>query len=131
MRLPFLKHFNNETFKNIIHPLQHGLGYDRHFQDGPPRQPPPIPERVSRTIERLKPELSLTEKQVKDLDPIYTEFYTEMDKMRASGEPPTPEARKKLTDGRDEKLKKVLSEEQMKKLKEIEEQMRQRRPPNR
>ena len=96
------------------------------FAQQGPRQPMPIPERVQRTIERLKPELNLTEQQVKDLDPVYTEFYSELDKLRAAGNP-TPEDRQKLTASRDEKLKKILSEEQMKKLKEIEEQMRQRR----
>jgi hypothetical protein len=75
----------------------------------------------------LKPELNLTDQQTKDLDPVYTEFYTEVDKLRASGNP-TPEDRQKLMAARDEKLKKILSEEQMKKLKEIEDQMRQRRP---
>ena len=92
-----------------------------------PRQQLPVPERVQRTIDRLKPELNLTEKQVKDLNPVYTEFYTEVDKLRSGGNP-TPEDRQKLIAARDEKLKKILDEEQMKKLKEIEEQMRQRRP---
>jgi hypothetical protein len=96
-------------------------------QDGP-RQPMPVPDRVARTIERLKPELNLTEPQVKDLDPVYTDYYTEMDKLRAGGQQPTPEARQKLTESRDVKLKKILSEEQMTKLKALEEQMRQRRP---
>jgi hypothetical protein len=98
-------------------------------QDGP-RQPMPVADRVSRTIERLKPELNLTEPQVKDLNPVYTEFYTELDKLRAEGQPPTPEARQKITDARDVKLKKILNEEQFKKLKELEEQMRQQRRPN-
>lgn len=95
---------------------------------GGQRQPMTVPERVTRTIERLKPELSLDEKQVKDIEPVYTEFYTEMDKLRGSGQMPSPEQRQKLADARDEKLKKILSADQMKKLKEMEEQMRQRRP---
>lgn len=93
-----------------------------------PRQPMPVEDRVKRTIERLKPELTLTEQQEKDITPIYTEFYTDMDKLRAGGERPSPEARQKLNDGRDEKLKKVLSETQMKRLKELEEEMRKNRP---
>jgi len=95
---------------------------------GPERQPMPVEERVKRTMERLKPELELTEQQEKDMTPVYTTFYTEMDKLRSGGERPTPEARQKVSDARDEQLKKILSEAQMKKLKEIEEQMRQRRP---
>ncbi|MCU0334429.1 MAG: hypothetical protein MUF62_05180 [Chitinophagaceae bacterium] len=103
------------------------MGTQLLAQDGP-RQPMPVADRVARTIERLKPELKLSEAQVKDITPVYTDFYTEMDKLRGGGERPSPEARQKLVDARDEKLKKMLSEEQMKKLKELEEQMRQRRP---
>jgi hypothetical protein len=98
-----------------------------HLGFGQDRQPMPVAERVNRTIERLKPELSLTDEQAKDLNPVYTEFYTEMDKARQGGNP-TPETRQKIMASRDEKLKKILSEEQFKKLKELEEQMRQRRP---
>lgn len=98
------------------------------FAQGP--QQMPIADRVARTIERLKPELSLTDTQVKDMEPVYTDFYTELDKMRAGGERPSPEAREKLINTRDEKLKKILSEDQFKKLKELEEKMRQQRRPN-
>ena len=91
-----------------------------------PPQQMPVEDRVKRTIDRLKPELSLTDKQVIDITPVYTEYYTEMDKLRAAGNP-TPEDRQKLTAARDEKLKKILSEDQMKKLKELEDQMRQQR----
>lgn len=84
-------------------------------------------ERAKRTVERIKPDLSLTEQQEKDVVVVYTEFYTTMSKAMESGERPTPEARQKMTDDRNEKLKKVLSEEQMKKLLEGEEKMRQER----
>ncbi len=92
------------------------------------REMPPPAERATRTIERLKPELSLTDAQAKSLEPIYTDYFKEMDALRAGGERPSPEARQKLTDDRDAKLKKILDEAQMKKLKELEEAMRQRRP---
>lgn len=96
------------------------------YAQGP--QQMPVADRVARTIERLKPELQLTEKQEKELDPVYTEFFTEADKLRSGGQRPSPEDRQKLVATRDEKLTKILSEEQFKKLKELEEQMRQRRP---
>jgi hypothetical protein len=118
-----------KTIKTMLMFCGIALSLSTMAQDGP-RQPMPVPDRVARTIERLKPELNLTEPQVKDLNPVYTEFYTEMDKLRAAGQPPSPEARQKLTDDRDVKLKKILSEEQFKKLKELEEQMRQQRRPN-
>ena len=92
------------------------------------REMPPPAERATRTVERLKPELNLTEAQAKDITPIYTNYFEGMDALRSSGERPSPEARQKLTEERDAKLKKILDEAQMKKLKELEEQMRQRRP---
>ena len=95
-------------------------------QDSRPQVSPE--DRAKRTIERLKPEISLTEQQELQLMPVYIAFFADQDKIRSSGERPTPEARQKMTDSRDEKLKKVLSEDQMKKLKEVEEKMRQRRP---
>lgn len=93
------------------------------------RQQVPVEERVKKTIERIKPELTLTEQQEKDITPVYTDYYNAMAKLREAGTRPSPEDRKKLTDERDEKLKKVLSEEQMKKLKDLEEKMRQERRP--
>ncbi len=92
-----------------------------------PRQQMPVEDRVKRTVERMTTELSLTEQQAKDMAPVYTTFYTDIDAMRQEGRP-SPEARQKLMDSRDEKLKKILTEDQMKKLKELEELMRQRRP---
>jgi hypothetical protein len=91
------------------------------------RQPVPVEERVKKTIERLKPELTLTEQQEKDLAPVYTDYYNAMTKLREADTRPSPEDRKKLTDDRDEKLKKVLSEDQFKKLKGQEEKMMQER----
>ena len=92
------------------------------------REMPPPAERATRTVERLKPELNLTDAQVKDVTPIYTSFFEGVDALRSGGQRPSPAARQKLTEDRDAKLKKVLDEAQMKKLKELEEQMRQRRP---
>ncbi|HMP92922.1 MAG TPA: hypothetical protein PKD90_08635 [Phnomibacter sp.] len=88
-----------------------------------------VAERVSRTIERIKPELNLTDKQVKEVEPVYTDFYNKLDAARGDG-PPSPEARQKLTEERNEKLKKILDEAQMKKLAELDAQMRQRGPRN-
>jgi hypothetical protein len=109
----------------ILALLMAGMSY---AQGGPGRQPMPIPVRVDTTINRLKPELNLTEKQVADLKPIYTQFYTSLDSIRATGERPTPETRQALMDSRNNRLKLVLSEEQMKLLAAYEEKMRQNRP---
>ena len=93
---------------------------------GGPQQMDPA-ERAKTTVERLKPELSLTEQQEKDITPVYTAYFESFQKMMQSGERPTPEARQKMTTERNEKLKKYLSEEQMKKLAEYEEKMMQQR----
>ena len=91
---------------------------------GPQQMPPE--ERAKKTVEKLKPELTLTDQQEKDITPVYTEFYTAMGKRFVNGRP-SPEDRQKLVTERNEKLKKTLSEEQMKKLAEVEEKMRQER----
>jgi Spy/CpxP family protein refolding chaperone len=95
-----------------------------------PNQGPqlPVAERVTRTIERLKPELDLTNDQAKSMTPVYTSFYTAMDKLREGGKQPTTEDRQKQIAERDEQLKAILTADQMKKLKELEEEMRKKRP---
>ena len=90
-----------------------------------PQQVPPA-ERAKKTVERLKPELALTELQEKDILPVYTDFYTAMGKLMENGRP-SPEDRQKEIEVRNEKLKKSLSEDQMKKLAEAEQKMREER----
>lgn len=92
---------------------------------GPQQMPPE--DRAKKTVERLKPELNLTDQQQKDILPVYTDFYTAFSKLFEGGNRPTPEDRQKLTGERDDKLKKILNEDQMKKLAEVEEKMRQER----
>lgn len=91
---------------------------------GPQQRDPE--QRAKTTVERLKSELILTGQQEKDVAPIYTEYYTAMRKLFEAGRP-SPEDRQKLTAERNEKLSKILTAEQMQKLAEIEERMRQQR----
>ena len=119
------KQFSMKKLRTIFTAAAMLLAFLSHAQQ---REMPPPAERANRTVERLKPELSLTDAQVKEVTPIYTSFFEGVDALRSGGERPSPEARQKLTEERDAKLKKVLDEAQMKKLKEVEEQMRQRRP---
>lgn len=72
-----------------------------------PPQKMSVEDMVKRTIERIKPELTLTDQQVKDVTPVYNEFYTKMDKLRSAGTPPSQEDRQKLTNARNEKLGKI------------------------
>jgi len=90
------------------------------------QQQMPPEERAKKTVEKLKPELTLTDQQEKDITPVYTDFYTSMGKLFENGRP-SPEDRQKLIAERNEKLKKTLSEEQMKKLADIEQKMREQR----
>ncbi|MES2645763.1 MAG: hypothetical protein V4717_02720 [Bacteroidota bacterium] len=94
------------------------------------QNPQPLPaERAKKTVERLKQELSLTEQQEKDILPVYTDFYTSMRKLMENGRP-SPEERQKEMEARNEKLRKTLSEDQMKKLAEAEQKMREERRKN-
>ncbi|TAD84166.1 MAG: hypothetical protein EAY75_13575 [Bacteroidetes bacterium] len=100
------------------------------FAQGPNRQPATVEDRVKRTIHRLKPELELTTQQEKDMAPVYTNFFTEMDNLRGGGGRPSPEARKKIADTRNEELKKILTAAQIAKLKVLESERRQPRRGN-
>ncbi|WP_416439802.1 hypothetical protein [Phnomibacter sp. MR] len=91
-----------------------------------PGQQLPVAERVSRTLERLKPELNLNAQQVKDMTPVYRTFYTDMDKLRSNGQQPTTEERTKLIDKRDSKLKTILQATQFAKLKALEEEVQRK-----
>lgn len=90
----------------------------------PQRMPPAA--RAKNTVEKLKPELTLTDQQEKDITPVYTDFYTAMAKLMEMGRP-SLEDRQKMVVERNEKLKKSLIEDQMKKLAEVEEKMQQDR----
>lgn len=87
-------------------------------------------DRVKVFSERVLPELKVDKDQQKQLETIYLDFYKEQNKMfeamREKGDRPDRAAMEKMTNDRDEKVKKVLNEKQFKKLKEIEESQRQR-----
>lgn len=87
-------------------------------------------ERAKMTIERISPELNPSKEQLVGLDSVFVKFYKAQGKLREGlqpGERPSREASLKITADRDADLKKVLTEEQFKKLKDREEEMRQQR----
>lgn len=98
-------------------------------------QRPPLEERVKNAMEKMKP-LNLDKETTAKVDTIFTDFYKAQDKafeeMRSSGSfdrEAMAAKRKEMSDARDEKLKKVLSESAYKKFKdEIESSMRPQRP---
>jgi len=92
-------------------------------------------ERVKQTMERLA-DLKLDKDQTEKTTAIFKEFYETrqktMEEMRAGGGQPDREAMRakmtKMNDERDEKLKKIFTEDQYKKWKdEIEPSMRPQR----
>ena len=100
-------------------------------QAGPGGQRRTVEERVKSTIEKITPALSLNKDQETKTDVVFTEYYKAMDKFRESLEPGTRPDRtqfEKFITERDEKLKKVFTEEQFKKWKEeVEPSLRPQR----
>ncbi len=95
-----------------------------------------VPERVKTVMDKLA-DFKLDKDKSDQTDSAFTNFYRGqqkmMEDMRASGAQPDRdkmmEGRKKLSDERDDKLKKIFTDDQFKKWKdEIEPSMRQQRP---
>lgn len=96
---------------------------------GPQRRT--VEERVKSAMEKVTPALTLNATQVPQTDSVFAEYYRAMDKLRESMQPGTPPDRsvfEKAAADRDEKLKKVLTEDQYKKWKdEVEATLRPQR----
>ena len=90
-----------------------------------------VEERTKAAMEKVTPALSLNATQVPQTDSVFAEYYRGMDKLRESMQPGTPPDRsvfEKLAADRDEKLKKVFTEDQFKKWKdEVEASLRPQR----
>ncbi len=83
-------------------------------------------ERSKRIVDTLTTLFKLDQDHQTQATAVFVDFYKSMTSM---GQGASPEDRQKLMAERDDKLKKVLSDEQLKKFKdEIEPAMRQRRP---
>jgi protein CpxP len=91
-----------------------------------------VEERVKTTLDKITPALNLNNDQVTQTDSAYAVYYRAVDKMRESmrqgGGRPDMSAFQKLNTERDEKLKKIFTEDQYKKFKdEVEPSMRPQR----
>jgi len=90
-----------------------------------------VEERVKAAMEKVTPALSLDQSQATKTDSVFTEYYKEVDKLRESMQPGTPPDRsvfEKVSNDRDEKLKKIFSADQYKKWKdEVEASLRPQR----
>ncbi len=83
-------------------------------------------ERSKRIVDTLATLFKLDQDHQTQATTLFIDYYKSMTSM---GQGASPEDRQKLTGDRDDKLKKVLSDDQFKKFKdEIEPAMRQRRP---
>ena len=109
-------------------------GYVMQAQDRP--APPSMEERMKRTMDIMQKEVQPSEQQAKVMESAFKTFYTEAEKLRGDGPPPTPgqmdpkrkEAMDKLTKQRDETIKQTLTADQYKKYETTVANMRQRRP---
>ena len=90
-----------------------------------------VEERVKRVVDTLTTVFKLDKSVQDQTNVLFTDYYKASDKLReglAEGERPDRTQMEKLSSDRDERLKKVLSEEQFKKFKdEIEPALRPRR----
>lgn len=90
-----------------------------------------VEERVKTTMEKVTPALKLESNQVALTDSAFTGYYKGMDKLRESmqqGTRPDRAEFEKLTNERDEKLKKIFTADQFKKFKdEVEPSLRPQR----
>ena len=105
-------------------------------QGGGGMQRMPIPERVKMIMDKLT-DFKLDKDKTAQTDSAFTDYFRSQEKamqdMRAAGGQPDREkimeTRKKLMEERDEKLKKIFTDEQFKKWKdEIEPTTRPQRP---
>lgn len=96
---------------------------------GPQRRTPE--ERTKAAIEKLTPALGLDKTQEARTDSVFMDYYKAMDKLRESMQPGTPPDRtvfEKVGTERDDKLKKIFTEDQFKKFKdEVEATLRPQR----
>lgn len=84
-------------------------------------------ERTKRVVDTLASVLKLDQEHQAQVNTIYLDYNKAWDKLREGGRP-DQSAMQKIIEDRDEKLKKVLTADQFKKLKdEIEPAMRPRR----
>lgn len=98
------------------------------------RTPPTMEERLKRSMEMLQKEVQPSEKQMKEMEKVFTKFFTEQEKLRKDAPPPPPdpkmrEAMDKLVKERDEAAKGILSADQYKKYEAAVANMRRGRGP--
>ena len=89
--------------------------------------PPPIEERVETIIEKLSSELSLSKEQLESSEEIFTDFFTAIDNLRASGNRPDRSKIDSISTQRDKEFSELLTEDQKKKYDKIKDELFSRR----
>lgn len=98
---------------------------------GPAGNPPAadetarIEELVNRRVDCMKGQLSLTDKQVKDLTTVYTNYFNKQEKARIKHR----ESQRKNFESKETSLAKILTPEQMQKLQDMPKAKRQMDAP--
>lgn len=89
---------------------------------------PNAEERATRTTEKLKSELKLSEKQIKQVSEVVLKYAKKAEDMRNKSEDRSEmmQNMKKLTSEQDKELKKILNKEQFIKYEKIMEENRSR-----
>ncbi len=99
-----------------------------------PPKPPTQEERLKHFAEKLDKEISLSNEQKQKVLAEYKVFFGKMEELHSKFPPPPPpppppsgmkEEMDKIVANRDEKIKKILTEEQFAKLKKMEMKRRQ------
>jgi hypothetical protein len=117
------------------------LGFTVVIAQPEPPKPPSKAERLKHVTEKISKEISLTAAQKTKLEAAYSEFFDDMEKLRAkegkpAAPPPPPpppvnrEAAEKLSAARDAKIKTVLTETQFRKYAAMEKSLRPPGPGN-
>lgn len=89
---------------------------------------PSAEERATRTTEKLKSELNLSEKQIKQVSEVVLKYAKKGEELRdkAADRSEMMQNMKKLTSEQDKELKKILNKDQFKKYEKIMEENRSR-----
>lgn len=104
------------------------ISFSQHRPDHPEQGKPNPKEQIEHVKKDIISPLKLTTEKEKKVTEIFKNFLSEMDKKHEAGKHPDKSEMDKLVAKRDEELKKILSTDEFKKLKELEKEHRPKEP---
>jgi len=113
-----------QGFILILFVLMNTISFSQHRPDHPEQGKPNPKEHLEHVKKDIIRPLQLTAEKEKKVTEIFQDFLSEMDKKHDAGKHPSKEEMDKLVNKRDEALKKILTDEEFKKLKELEKKNR-------